>query len=118
MTSEFAQHFAEEWVASWNSHDLDRVLNHYTDDFSIETPMALKIQPESQGILKGKAAIRIYWTMGLQLIPDLEFKIIDVLTGIDSLSIYYLNTATGRKSVENMFFNEQGKVTKVFVMYS
>lgn len=118
MTTEFALHFAEEWVASWNSHDLDRVLAHYTDDFSIETPMALKIQPESKGVLQGKAAIRMYWTMGLQLIPDLEFKILDVLTGIGSLSIYYLNTATGKKSVENMFFNEQGKVTKVFVMYS
>jgi ketosteroid isomerase-like protein len=30
ITKEFAQHFAEDWVASWNAHDLDRVLSHYT----------------------------------------------------------------------------------------
>ena len=118
MTEAFAKQFAEEWVNSWNSHDLERILTHYTNDFSIETPMALKIKPESKGVLKGKTAIREYWGLGLQLIPDLHFQVLDVLTGINSLTIYFINTATGRKTVENMFFNDQQKVEKVFAMYS
>ncbi len=118
MTEEFAKHFAEEWVASWNSHDLERILEHYSEDFTIETPMALKIKPETQGVVAGKSKVREYWAQGLKLIPNLQFEIIDVLVGINGLTIYYRNTATGRKTVEIMFFNAQQKVEKAFAMYS
>ncbi|QMU30017.1 nuclear transport factor 2 family protein [Adhaeribacter radiodurans] len=118
MTEEFAKHFAEEWVSSWNSHNLERILEHYTEDFTIETPMALKIKPETEGVVVGKNQVREYWQQGLKLIPNLRFEIIDVLTGINGLTIYYRNTATGRKTVEIMFFNEQQKVEKAFAMYS
>ena len=118
VTEEFAKQFAAVWAASWNSHDLDVILSHYTENFSIETPMAMKLMPESNGIVKGKENVRAYWTIGLERIPDLHFEILDVLTGINSLTIYYINTATGRKSAENLFFNEDLKVERAFVMYS
>ena len=28
-----ARTFAEEWVAAWNAHDLERILAHYSDEF-------------------------------------------------------------------------------------
>jgi ketosteroid isomerase-like protein len=118
ITEAFAKDFAAEWVDSWNSHDLDRILSHYTEDFSIETPKALQFVPESKGKLKGKPAIRDYWTIGLKKIPNLKFEILDVLTGIDGLTVYYFNCATKQKSVENMFFDKDGKVNRVFVHYS
>ncbi len=118
MTEEFIKHFAEEWVRSWNSHDLDRILRHYSEDFTVETPMALKFVPESQGVVKGKPAVKAYWTIGLEKIPNLEFEIIDVLSGINGLTIYHINKATQRKSTESMFFNEDGKVNWVVVHYS
>lgn len=118
ITEQFAQQFAVVWESAWNSHNLDHVLAHYTEDFSIETPMALKLMPESNGIVKGKANVKAYWEIGLQRIPDLHFEILDVLTGIDSITIYYLNTATGRKAAENLFFNQDFKVERAFVMYS
>ena len=34
--------FAKEWIESWNSHDIDKILNHYSDDFEITTPMIKK----------------------------------------------------------------------------
>ena len=35
LTHEFARRFAEEWIAAWNAHDLERILAHYTDDFDV-----------------------------------------------------------------------------------
>jgi ketosteroid isomerase-like protein len=32
VTREFADPFAEEWIAAWNAHDLPRILSHYEDD--------------------------------------------------------------------------------------
>ena len=118
ITEEFAKQFAHEWVSAWNAHDLKAVLLHYEENFTIETPMALKLIPDSQGILQGKEIIKDYWEIGLQHIPELHFEILDLLIGINSLTIYYINTATGRKSAENLFFNENRKVIRTFVMYS
>ena len=39
MILEEAQSFAAEWVAAWNAHDIDAVLAHYADDFTMTTPM-------------------------------------------------------------------------------
>jgi ketosteroid isomerase-like protein len=32
--------FAEDWIAAWNAHDLDRVLSHYADDIVFLSPIA------------------------------------------------------------------------------
>ena len=118
VIKEFADDFSKDWLSSWNSHNLDKILEHYADDFSIETPMALKLFPESNGFIKGKNNIRNYWVVGLEQIPDLKFKLLDVLIGVNGLTIYYINIATNKKSVEVMNFNSEGKVDKVIVNYS
>jgi hypothetical protein len=34
LTNEFANHFAEDWIAAWNAHDLQRILAHYAWTFT------------------------------------------------------------------------------------
>lgn len=118
LSTEFAKTFAEEWVSSWNSHDIEKILSHYAEDFVIETPMAAKRLPETCGLVKGKEAVREYWKIGLQKNPELEFEILDVLTGISGLTIYYMNKSTNNKAVEVMIFNNQQKVKQAIVHYS
>ena len=118
ISTEFAKTFAEEWVSSWNSHNLEKILSHYSDDFIIETPMAAKRLPETCGLVKGKEAVKQYWKIGLERNPKLEFEILDVLKGISGLTIYYINKSTNNKAVEVMFFNDQLKVKQAVVHYS
>jgi ketosteroid isomerase-like protein len=118
ITFEFAKHFAQEWIEAWNSHDLDIILSHYTDDFTIKTPMAAKLLPETKGLVEGKENIRKYWTIGLERIPNLKFELIEFLVGIDGITIYYINTATNKKSAEVMTFNNELKVNKIVVYYT
>ena len=118
ISTEFAKTFAEEWASSWNSHDIEKILSHYSDDFIIETPMAAKRLPETGGIVKGKEAVKEYWKLGLERNPKLEFEILDVLKGISGLTIYYINKSTNNKAVEVMIFNNQLKVKQAIVHYS
>lgn len=118
LTKDFALQFAAVWVAAWNAHDLEEILSHYTDDFEIESPLALKRFPESKGILKGKTAIRKYWGIGLQKNPNLKFEIKEVLIGVHTLTIYYRSIAAQKNVVEILTFGEKGKVEKVVVCYS
>ena len=46
MSMQFALHFAEDWIASWNSHDLDRILAHYAQDFEMSSPLIVQLMDE------------------------------------------------------------------------
>lgn len=117
ITKEFANEFAKDWINAWNEQDVEKVLSHYTDHFIIETPRALEVVPESKGTVAGKEAVRKYWLASMKKRPNLHFQLLDVLVGVNGLSVYYLNTVTNKKAVEVMCFDRDKKVTKVIVHY-
>jgi hypothetical protein len=85
------QGFAEDWCAAWNAHDLDALLDHFHDDVLFTSPVAAGLLPETGGWVRGKTALRHYWTEGLRRIPDLHFTIEAIFAGIDTLVIQYRN---------------------------
>ncbi|MCP5159458.1 MAG: nuclear transport factor 2 family protein [Gammaproteobacteria bacterium] len=111
------QEFAMNWIEAWNSHDLDRILSHYTDDFAITTPMIKLAMGIDQGTLRGKENIRQYWATALQKIPDLHFELMDVTQSVDSIALYY-TSVMGKRAIEVMFLDDKGKVNRVIAHYS
>ena len=79
--------FAENWLAAWNAHDLDAVLTLFHDDIVFTSPLAMKIVPESEGVLRGKEALKVYWSAALAQLPDLRFELTGLFAGVDSLLI-------------------------------
>lgn len=79
--------FAERWLAAWNAHDLDAVMALFHDDVVFTSPLAVKVVPESDGVLHGKDALRAYWSAALALVPDLHFDLTSLFAGVDSLLI-------------------------------
>lgn len=118
LTKEFAIAFARDWIEAWNAHDIEKILSHYSEDFTIETPMAIKLYPQSQGIVIGKSEVRKYWTIGLERNPNLKFELIDLLIGVNSIGLHLFNTSSNKKSVELMSFNIDNKVDKAIVTYA
>ena len=113
----FAEDFALDWIDSWNNRDLERILFHYTDDFEMSSPVIVRIAKEPSGLLKGKETIKAYWTEALRLMPDLRFEFISVLTGINTVVIYYKG-AKRRFAAEVFYFNRNGKIYKAIANYS
>lgn len=110
------KHFAQSWVNSWNSHDMADILSHYSEDVEITTPMiriALGVDSDS---LKGKQNVADYWSRALVKFPDLRFELIDATKGVHSVALYY-KSVMNKMSIEVMFFNEEGKVNKIFAHY-
>ena len=112
----FADQFAADWIDSWNSHDLDRVLSHYTDDFEMSSPVIINVAGEPSGKLKGKQKVGAYWATALKLIPDLHFELVDTLVGVDSITLYYKG-ARGM-AAEVFHFNPDGKVFRAYAHYA
>jgi len=69
-----ARAFARDWAAAWNARDLDAVLALFADDVLFTSPLAKRLDPNSHGIVRGKAALRDYWTAGLAKAPDLHSR--------------------------------------------
>jgi ketosteroid isomerase-like protein len=91
MGPEFALRFAEEWEAAWNSHDVDRILAHYTEDVVFQSPYVVHRFQEPTGEVRGKDALREYWGSGLQQQPELQFTVEDVRVSVDTLVVNYRN---------------------------
>jgi ketosteroid isomerase-like protein len=112
---EFAARFAADWIAAWNAHDLERILEHYAEDFEMASPVISQLMGEPSGTLKGKAAIRTYWAKALARHPELEFELLHVLAGAASITIVY----RGHRglSAEVFWFDVHGKVERAAAHY-
>jgi ketosteroid isomerase-like protein len=83
--------FAEEWSAAWNRRDVEDVLAHFHDDVVFSSPVAAEMVPGSGGVVRGKAALREYWTTALAALPELRFEVVGVYQGQSVLVINYRN---------------------------
>jgi hypothetical protein len=82
--------FAAAWCDAWNSHDLEAILAHFTDDVVFSSPAARSVLG-GDGVVRGKSELRTYWGTGLGLIPDLHFEVQAVYAGVDTIVINYRN---------------------------
>ena len=117
LTDREAREFANHWIETWNSHDLDAILFHYSPEVTLTSPVAAKLLNRPSGMVEGKEALRAYFTRGLEVYPNLKFQLLDVLCGVSSVVLYYINQK-GTKTGEFMELDGKGMVVRVVANYS
>ncbi len=111
MDAQETEAFAREWVQAWNRRDLDSVVSHYTEDVEFRSPLVVKLLGEPSGTVQGKQSLRAYFRKALAAFPgDLELQLLGVYQGLDSLLVQF--QAKGRKAVEVMELNQEGKIRR------
>lgn len=95
MTIEESVEFAKRWIAAWNARDIDAVLKAYATDVVFTSPTAARFVPESGGTVRGKDALREYWTIALRGNPDLRFELEGVYVGVETVVVHYRNQLGG-----------------------
>jgi hypothetical protein len=86
--------FVVQWVDDWNSHDVEAILSHFSDDVVFTSPMAIQ-RLGGNGVVHGKDALRHYWTEGIRHMPDLHFEVVAFYVGVHVLVINYRNQRGG-----------------------
>jgi ketosteroid isomerase-like protein len=114
---EWAEHFAAEWIAVWNSHDLDAILEHYADDIVFHSPRIAVVMGEKVDFVAGKPALARYWGKAFANAKDLRFELDRVYVGSDSLTIAYRNQR-GQNAAETFVFNAEGLVVESIATYA
>jgi uncharacterized protein (TIGR02246 family) len=98
-----------EWIAAWNSHDLERVLALYTEDAEMTSDKIQALGFEAGGTLRGKDRLRAYWGKALAMLPNLRFDLIDTYVSPDSVVVFYQNER-GAQICEYLRLDAEGKI--------
>jgi hypothetical protein len=114
MNADEAAAFAAEWIEAWNSRDLDQILSHYAADIVMLSPFAEKIV--GNGRVVGQGALRAYWAEALARQPQLQFELVGVRVGFESLTILYRNHRE-QQAAETFEFGRAGKAVRSFACY-
>jgi predicted ester cyclase len=117
LTPQEARILADHWIAAWNAHDLDLIMTHYDDAIELTSPVAAQLLGTPDGKVIGNSYLRAYFQRGLEAYPNLHFHLEEVLSGINSVVLYYTNQK-GTRSAESMKLSPNGKVTHVVAHYS
>jgi predicted ester cyclase len=117
LTEDQAREFANHWIQAWNSHDLDTILSHYAQDVVLTSPVAARLLQNPSGTIAGKEGLRAYFERGLKAYPQLAFELLEVMCGLSSVVLYYVNQE-GTKSGEFMEFDANQKIVRVVANYS
>src|ERR1700750_3118629 len=89
MATADPQTFADDWGRAWNADDGEAGVVALHDDIVFPSPVAARVLPETGGVVRGKDALRHYWTTALALLPDLHFDVIGVYRGQSTIVINY-----------------------------
>ena len=112
-----AERFATDWIAAWNSHDLERILSHYAEDVVFHSPRIALVMGEAIDFVAGTPALARYWGKALAESKDLHFTLDRLYVGSDSLAIAYHNHRE-QNVVETFVFDAGGLVKESVAAYA
>lgn len=84
------KNIASTWFEAFNKHDLELLLSLYDDNAEHYSPK-LKIRlPETNGLIKGKAALRSWWQDAFDRLPSLQYEVIKLTADDEQVFMEYL----------------------------
>jgi 8-oxo-dGTP diphosphatase len=108
------QELARAWIAAFNARDLDGLLALYADDAVHFSPKLRARQPETGGLVKGKAALRAWWADSFERLPGLHYAARRVTAAGDRLFLEYDRSLPGEATlaVAELFVVRAGRIAE------
>ncbi|MBS0647556.1 MAG: nuclear transport factor 2 family protein [Verrucomicrobia bacterium] len=117
ITEETATQFASQWLNAWNSHNIDRILEHYDNEVEFYSPLIPLLKFNNEDVIRNKTELKMYFEIGLNAYPDLHFQLHHCFVGVNSIVIYY-TSVNGRLAAEVFELNENYKAIRVLCNYT
>lgn len=94
-TSQQHIQIAELWFAAFNAHDLEALLSLYADDAQHFSPKLKIRQPETEGWVKGKDALRNWWQDSFDRLPTLQYIPTSFTANDERVIMEYIRKVSG-----------------------
>lgn len=111
---------AMKWFGAFNQHDLEKLLLLYADDAAHYSPKLKARQPETNGLIKGKAALRAWWGDAFQRLPSLHYEIKRLTPHDNRVFMEYVRHVANEEDllVGEMLEIENGLIAKSSVFHA
>ncbi|MCW3121242.1 MAG: hypothetical protein JWQ38_734 [Flavipsychrobacter sp.] len=81
---------ATKWFAAFNEHDLEQLLSLYSDDAQHYSPKLKIRQPETNGLVTSKPALRAWWRDSFDRLPTLQYEPTSFTANNDRVFMEYI----------------------------
>jgi len=81
---------ALKWIEAFNEHDLEKLLALYANDAVHYSPKLKIRQPETNGRVSGKPAMRSWWADAFTRLPSLKYILENLIVDDQQLLMEYL----------------------------
>lgn len=99
MISEQNKQIAIKWFEAFNEHDLEKLLKLYHDEAEHYSPKLKIRQPQTQGLVKGKAALRSWWKDSFERLPSLRYEVKKLTAGDEQVFMEYIRHVNGEEDL-------------------
>ncbi|MEO8588401.1 MAG: nuclear transport factor 2 family protein [Flavobacteriales bacterium] len=86
---------AQRWFAAFNAHDLEALLALYADTAQHYSPKLKVRQPVTNGLIKGKDALRAWWRDAFDRLPDLNYEVTKLTSDDQQVFMEYIRHVQG-----------------------
>jgi ketosteroid isomerase-like protein len=90
---------AHAWFAAFNAHDLDALLALYSEDAEHYSPKLKLRQPATQGLIQGKAALRVWWQDAFHRLPTLRYHVKQLMADEEQVFMEYIRHVSGEEDL-------------------
>lgn len=90
MTEQQNQSIAFKWFDAFNAHNLEQLLALYDDNAEHFSPKLKIRKPETDGLIKGKDALRDWWQDAFDRLPTLNYKVTSLTANENRVFMEYI----------------------------
>src|SRR5688572_13990463 len=99
MKSEDLNRIAHQWFAAFNEHNLEKLLSLYDDQAEHYSPKLKVRQPETNGLIKGKTALRAWWQDAFDRLPSLQYEVLRLTPHEDRVFMEYIRHVNNEEDI-------------------
>lgn len=90
MIAQQNQSIAFKWFESFNSHNLEQLVSLYDEHAEHFSPKLKIRKPETNGLIKGKKELRIWWQDAFDRLPTLHYKVTSLTANNERVFMEYI----------------------------
>lgn len=99
QTAGLNKQIAIKWFEAFNEHNLEKLLLLYHDNAQHFSPKLKVRLPETQGLIKGKQALRDWWKDAFDRLPTLNYEVIKLTADEAQVFMEYIRHVEGEEDL-------------------
>lgn len=99
MNPETLQSIAFKWFEAFNKKELEKLLSLYDDEAQHFSPKLKIRQPETNGLIIGKQAMRVWWQDAFDRLPSLHYKVTSLTANGDRVFMEYIRQVNNEADI-------------------